>query len=136
MGMVVSAAITGIPIIEELETARPNAKKAAGSKPGAKKGASVISTTSTNQKQSKVKPKGADPLGSKGVAPKDPKTGNQKSVPSAQTKGKGPSTKSDIKSVPSKPNTGRTTEKGAGRGAKQQNLPTKGSGRGQGRGKR
>ena len=133
--MVVSAAVTGIPIIEELESARPNARKvAAGNKPGTKKGASVISTTNTNQKQSKNKPKEKESLGSKGLASKDPKSGNQKSVASVQTKAKIAGSKGDVKSVSAKPNTAKTAEKGNGpRGVKQQNLPSKGSGRGQAR---
>ena len=138
MGMVVSAAVTGIPIIEELENARPSARKTAGGKTGAKKGANTLSVNNNNQKQLKGNPKEVVHPGAKGGGTQNVKSLNNKSNTAATTKGKGTrgATKAEIKSVSDKSNTGKGTEKGAGKGGKEANLSSKGTGKGRGRGQR
>ena len=139
MGMVVSAAVTGIPIIEELENARPSARKTAGGKQGAKKGtANTLSANTNNPKQLKGKPKEVVPPGAKGGGTQDGKSLNAKSSTAAHAKGKGTrgAAKGEIKSVSDKSNTGKAAEKVVGKGGKEPNLPSKGTGKGRGRGQR
>jgi hypothetical protein len=138
MGMVVSAAVTGIPIIEELENARPSARKTAGGKPGAKKGSNTLSTNTNNQKQLKGKPKEIVLPGTKGGGSQHAKSINAKSSAASHTKVKGTAgaTKREIKSVSDKSSTGKAAEKVVGKGGKEPNLPSKGTGKGRGRGQR
>ena len=139
MGMVVSAAVTGIPIIEQLENARPiqGSRKPTGGKAGAKKGGSISTTTTANQKQTKGKPKGLDPLVGKEGTPKESKTAISKSGSTSKTKGKGPTgtAKGGVKIAPDKADTGKTVEKGVGRGGKEASVPSKGGAKGRGKGK-
>ena len=132
--MVVSAAVTGIPIIEELESARPTARKPAGAKSGGQKGASTTSTSTTaKQNQSKGKSKGLDPLSSKLGATKDSKT----SKPQASSSSSKPGTSNNgAKRNLEQSNTVKSSVKSTGKGLKQESATSKRGGTGAGRGRR
>ena len=129
MGMVVSAAVTGIPIIEELE--RPNPKKPAGGKQGGKKGTAATVIKDQNVKQSKGKEKENAPPNSRGGGGKESKSLGTKSGTTAQSKGKA-NAKEEAKGPKNRSNTANSGLKGTNKTEKGQNL----SGKGQTRGKR
>ena len=126
MGMVVSAAVTGIPIIEELE--RPNPKKPAGGKQGGKKGTANAVIKDLNAKQSKGKDKENAPPNSRGGAGKDSKSLGTKSGTTAQTKGK-VNAKEEAKGPKNRSNTANSGIKGTNKTEKGPNSSGKGPAR-------
>jgi len=116
MGMVVSAAVTGIPVIEELENERTNIRKPAGGKQGTKKGNSSV-PTGANPKQSKGKQKENAPPNTKGGASKENKAVGSKSGASAQIKGRN-APKEEAKSAREKSNTAKAGPKGTSKAEK------------------
>ena len=138
MGMVVSAAVTGIPIVEQLETARPlhGSKKPTGGKTVHKKGGSI---STANQKQPKGKQKGTQPVGGKGATPKEGKTAISKSSSTSKSNERGPvgTAQGNSKGAPDKKDTENPVGKGVGRGGKGPLVaPSTGDVKGRGKGKR
>ena len=127
MGMVVSAAVTGIPIIEELE--RPNPKKPAGGKQGGKKGTAAGVIKESNAKQLKGKEKENAPPNSRGGGGKEVKSQGTKSGTTAQAKGK-VNAKEETKGPKNRSNTANSGLKGTNKTEKGPNLSGKGPTRG------
>ena len=111
MGMVVSAAVTGIPVIEELE--RPNPKKPAGGKQGPKKGNTVV-IKDPNPKPTKGKQKENAPPNSKPGTIKEGKPSGPRSGTGTQIKGRSTS-KEEVKSARERSNTTSVGQKAAGK---------------------
>ena len=101
MGMVVSAAVTGIPVIEELE--RPNPKKPVGEKQGNRKRNNVV-IKEPNTPQGKRKQIENAPPNSKSGTSKENKPLGQRSGNTTQIKGRN-SGKEEVKSAKGRPNT-------------------------------
>ena len=140
MGMVVSAAVSGIPLIEELESARPahpTAKKGVGGKSGARKPAASTAGPATQnlKNQPKDKPKPGPLNEVKGGLKKvnKPNINSKAGVPDkAKSKGQIGGNKIDTKATKSQDNnSGKPTNKGAGRGA---STASRGGGPSAGRG--
>ena len=108
MGMVVSAAVTGIPVIEELE--RPNPRKPVGEKQGNRKRNNVV-IKDPNPSQGKRKQIENAPPNSKSGTTKESKSLGPRSGNTTQIKGRN-SGKEEVKSAKSRPNTTSGGSKG------------------------
>ena len=108
MGMVVSAAVTGIPVIEELE--RPNPKKPVGEKQGNRKRNNVV-IKDPNPPQEKRKQIENAPPNSKSGTSKESKPIGPRSGNTTQIKGRS-SGKEEVKSARSRSNTTSGGQKG------------------------
>ena len=144
MGMVVSAAVSGIPIIEQLEKAHPiPASKRTGGKRVAIKenSASGITTGSQPSKQLKGKTRGTESAATKGGAQNGNKSAaasKPKPPPVGKAKAGGVTTgpKQGAKGVSNKENTGKSSEARASKvGGKDASAP-KGGAKGRDSGKR